>query len=239
MGPLPSAVYWRRRAVVLGGLVLLAFIPYAACSAGEPDKPTATSDSTRTEEPGIGGDLGSADPGAVAPSTSGNAAGTPGPAGAGTGKPTPAVAPVPGGAPAAPTLTAPSCTDTDLALTPVPDRAGAPAGTALSIRLVVQNAATHSCARDLGADAQELRIVRGAETMWSSDHCATGRNLPNVRTIRAGERLEYMVTWNGRSSTQGQKCGSGVPIGAMPAGSYEVIARVGTKLSAPVALRVG
>jgi hypothetical protein len=120
-----------------------------------------------------------------------------------------------------------------MAIRPVPAKTEVSQRTPIDIRLLIENASDRVCSRDVGADLQELRIVQGAQTIWSSDHCGPARG-SDVRVFSPGDDREYMVTWNGRSST---KCSGGVPAGAAPApGQYQLLARLGTKHSSPVAL---
>jgi hypothetical protein len=136
--------------------------------------------------------------------------------------------------PQAPVVEGP-CTDEEMAIVPIPAKNPIARKTQVDIRLKIENSGTRSCSRDVGADLQELRIVRGAETIWSSDHCGPSRG-SDVRTFRPGTVREYGVTWNGKSSA---KCSSGVPTGVVPpAGQYQLIARLGTKHSTPVVLTV-
>lgn len=231
VGPLPPAVYWRRRAVVLGGLLLIVVVLYASCSGSGSGakqnnaaaKPSATPSASgsaepeptvsllpeRTVEPG-GGDGGvdaSADPAATGA----------------TGAAPPPQAPANNG----------PCTDEEMDIRPVPAKTSVSRGTPMDIRLIVKNAGDRSCARDVGADLQELRIVKGAETVWSSDICGPSRG-SDVRTISPGAELVYEVTWNGKSSAE---CTRGVPSGGVPdPGQYQLLARLGTKHSTPVVL---
>jgi len=237
-GPLPSAVYWRRRVVVLAAPLALILITYASCSgpATEPKKQTAaeqantdvstdpTDSDTDTGEPGV---LGSAGTSPTASSSSVPST-IPAPVGA--------AAQVSGGAPVAPPgLGVPLCDDAQLTVTPVPAKATLPVSSPIDIRLIIQNSSAHACARDVGADVQELRIVRGAETIWSSDHCGAARGT-DVRAFPAAGRREYMVTWNGHSSTSGDKCTAGMPAGPVTPGTYQLVGRVGSKTSNPVTL---
>jgi hypothetical protein len=227
VGPLPPAVYWRRRAVVLGALMLVIIALYTSCSgSGSADdkkktsagqspspsvsdiepEPTETLLTPETGAPAETGDPGTGDPGT-------------GPTGA-------------GGPPQAPAGNS-SCADEEMTITPVPAKTTISRKTPVDIRLKIENSGDRSCSRDVGADVQELRIVKGAETVWSSDHCGAQRG-SDVRTLEPGATREYMVTWNGKSSA---KCSAGVPAGVVPAaGQYQLLARLGTKHSTPIVL---
>jgi hypothetical protein len=240
VGPLPPAVYWRRRAVVLGALLLIVLVFYAACSGsgsgadrdkaaspsakppasgGPSPNPTDTLLTPQTPDP-TAGDEGSGD------GADGGADGADGTQiGADDeGNPVPA--------PQAPAGASP-CADEEMAIRPVPAKTEVSQRTPVDIRLLIENTSDRACSRDVGADLQELRIVQGAQTIWSSDHCGPARG-SDVRVFSPGDDREYMVTWNGRSST---KCSGGVPAGAAPApGQYQLLARLGTKHSSPVVL---
>ncbi|GAA2519072.1 hypothetical protein [Pilimelia columellifera] len=229
VGPLPSAVYWRRRVVVLAAPLAVIVLGYAACAPDGDDKkaPMAT---TSTAPPGL-----ELTPTALPALSSAAPTGAPGSSG-GAGSPGPLGVAATGGAPAAPPgLGGPACDDGQLMVAPAPAKSSVPAASPIDIRLIVENSSGRACLRDVGADAQELRIVRGVETIWSSDHCGSGRG-QEPRSFAAGERLEYMVTWNGRSSTMGDKCRAGVPVGPVTPGAYQLLARVGSKVSEPVEL---
>ena len=128
-----------------------------------------------------------------------------------------------------------ACTDAEISVTPVPAATTVKRGTPLEIRLKIKNIGTRTCSRDVGALAQELYIVQGAQKVWSSDTCSSA-NQSDVQMISPGTEREYLVTWNGRTTT---KCQGGLAAGAAPnAGIYEVRARLGTKISDPVRLAI-
>lgn len=105
----------------------------------------------------------------------------------------------------------------------------------VDLHLKIKNRSERTCSRDVGADAQELFIKSGAEKIWSSDTCGTGKG-SDPQSFTPGFERSYQVGWNGRDST---KCANGVAAGPNPqAGTYQVFARVGTKLSEPVKLIV-
>jgi hypothetical protein len=228
VGPLPPAVYWRRRAVVLGGLLLVVIVLTYSC--GGPGESGATPQNSPTAAPPASEPAAtvtvltpeSGSPRTTAPATSAAA--------------TSAAAAAPTGAAAAPTG---ACTDAEMSVIPVPARTTAGTGELLDIRLRIKNISSRTCSRDVGADLQELRIVKGAtaEKVWSSDDCGAARGT-DVRSFPPNHEREYLVTWNGRAST---KCAAGgAPTGPVPpAGEYRVFGRLGTKLSSPVKLTLG
>lgn len=210
VGPLPPAVYWRRRAVVLGGLVLAIAVYLYSCggtrSAGSGD--TATG-GTRSPDPTSTLLTPVVD---WPPASRGSSTAPSGPPASGT----------PGG----------ECTDTELAVTVSTDgnRTEFAAGSYVRFYLKIKNVSTRSCSRDIGPTYQELRLVQGTAKVWSSDDCG-GPTGSFLRTLAPGEELDdFNVTWNGRASTNCQT----KPVPA--AGGYQLTGRVGTKWSVPVAL---
>ncbi|MBB2945730.1 hypothetical protein FB565_005488 [Actinoplanes lutulentus] len=249
VGPLSPGVYWRRRAVVLGAVLLGVIVLFVSCS-GEDDKDTKTKNAssqyptpapdTASPSPATsfldsappGGpalpdpaDLLTRDPadddGELLPGAT-TAATTPPVAGATTAA---TVAPADGGA----------CADSEISVTPIPATTTVKRGVPLEIRLKIKNIGTRTCTRDVGAEPQELYVEQGAQKFWSSDKCsaATGGD---VRAFAPGAEREYMVTWNGRQSSQ---CANNVASGPIPAaGDYELRGRLGQLISDPVVVTI-
>ncbi len=136
----------------------------------------------------------------------------------------------PGGLPAA--ANGP-CTDAEMAIAPVPARTAAKRGQPIDLRLIIKNISTRPCARDVGADMQEIYIKQGALKIWSSDVCGLAKGSKVEQFLPNGVR-EYLVTWNGRDST---RCAGGMAAGNFPApGQYEVLGRLGVEVSNPVTI---
>ncbi len=216
VGPLPASVYWRRRALVLGGVALVvALIVYSCATTG---KTSAT--------PG-----GSATP-VAPPATS-----TPTPA----SSPTAVVAPagVKSATPGPPPVVdAATCTDGELSVTAVPAKTTTPRGTELLIKLLIKNTSQRTCNRDIGPDQQELYVVVGTERVWSSDHC-DGPTGSDQRSFPPGHERSYEVIWNGKSSSSCSSTTKRTPDGPVPAaGEYQLLGRVGTDISEPVLLKL-
>lgn len=241
VGPLPSAVYWRRRAVVLGAVLLGIIVLFVSCSgngktnqSGKAALPTpapassaADSDPSFVEGvPGGGGpslpdpgSLESQQPGGVATTAAGPGAGQ---STAGTGSNTNVTAPADG-----------SCTDAEMMVTPIPAVTTIKRGASLQLSIQVKNVGKRTCSRDVGSDPQELYLDLGARKYWSSDDCgATKGN--DVRQFAPGAVRVYNITWNGRESST---CASGVDAGPTPPpGQFDLRARLGTLISNPVVL---
>ncbi|MFC7549802.1 hypothetical protein [Plantactinospora sp. GCM10030261] len=240
VGPLPPAVYWRRRAVVLGAVLLFLIVVLYSCTGqDDPKQPGA-------QQPGTGGSssapsastgatpTSAASPGTAAgssasPGDSGGSAPGPGsvdevPPATGPANPTGVAAPPPGG-----------CTDAEMSVIPVPNPDTARRGTGVALQLKIKNISGRTCPRDVGSDLQEIYIKLGAQKVWSSDTCSTARQ-SNVVQFPPSHEQTYQVEWNGRDDS---RCADGVATGPFPnAGDYQVIGRLGSKLSEPVKLSI-
>ncbi|MGR6322527.1 hypothetical protein Q2K19_12960 [Micromonospora soli] len=241
VGPLPPAVYWRRRVVVLGAGLLFLIVLLYSCTGPERNtgssgtRPAATSSAAAAPAP-TGSVLTpqTPDPSGIPGGSGGNSGGSDGgqagPAGGGTGTNDGGA-----GAPANPVVDDGTCTDSEIRVTPVAVPATAQQGTVVTLRLKIKNVSDRTCSRDVGADLQELFIKSGAEKVWSSDTCGTGKG-SDVQSFTPNFERSYELGWNGRYST---KCANGLANGGYAqVGTYQVFARVGTKLSDPVKLTI-
>jgi hypothetical protein len=221
VGPLPAAVYWRRRAIVLGALLLAVLMTSYACvataksGASRPSGTTATSSKSPPAATGTGQPAESSSPQVIAPAAEVTPTATP-----------------------EPTLDPNLCTDDELKVTAVPARTSLAQGDELNITLLIKNTSNRSCSRDVGADLQELRIVQGTEKIWSSDDCG-GLRGHELRQFPVGHERSYSAFWNGKSSSACAKSMKRTPDGPVPpAGEYTIIGRVGTDLSSPVTIKL-
>lgn len=213
VGPLPASVYWRRRAMVLGGAIIAVLLVMYSCNVGKKSPAASTSPSA---------------------SASAKTAASP------TASPTAVTAPVvqASATPSTATVVAgdPSlCTDAELSVIASPAKNPLPSGTEVQINLLIKNVSNRECVRDVGADQQELYIVLGTEKIWSSDNCGalTGTD---QRTFPPQHERSYRVMWNGKSSST---CVNKAPGGATPIpGEYQLFGRVGTDLSDPITLKL-
>ncbi|WBB97362.1 MULTISPECIES: hypothetical protein [unclassified Solwaraspora] len=245
VGPLPPAIYWRRRAVVLGALLLLLFIVAYSCigsdqtgrsqadptptPSGEVLTPTTSSPGPEDDSDSVDGDdpdtLGNGDAGDAGGGSTGGGTGDDGTTGGGDQN-------APGG-PVGPA--AGTCTDDEILLTAAASQATAQKGVTLAMQLRVQNVSSRTCDRDVGADPQELYLKRGAELIWSSDTCGAARGT-DVRTFGPGSARDYQVAWNGRAASE---CANNVAAGDHPAaGEYQLFARLGSKVSEPFVITI-
>jgi hypothetical protein len=230
VGPLPPQVYWRRRLVLLGGVVLLMMLGLAMCSGGSgpshpaggaalTSTPTPTGGSgvaTITPSPGSAGGpapgtvpaTGSTAPSASTPASTGTVAATP----AGTGPPGP-------------------CPDAVLTVQAGTARPTYRVGETPVLKLSVRNTGLEPCVRDVGPRRQEMLLYDGSTRIWSSNDCYPDGGT-DVRTLAPGETVSATVVWSGLSSQPG--CAGART--RVQAGSYRLIASVGTAKSKPAPL---
>jgi hypothetical protein len=226
VGPLPPAVYWRRRAVVAGVLLVLVLLVTYSCGgssgSGASGQPRANS-ASETPDP-TGSELR---PQTGTPPTDGSSAPAVDPSGAAFGPPATSAAP--------PQQTQPQvdfCADSEILLTPSAKKiVGGTFPYQLTLR--VKNVSNRTCKRDVGADPQELHIVANGQTVWSSDACQTVHGQPDIRTFQPGIEDEFMIGWDG---TIGTACNN--KTSAQP-GSYLLVAKLDSKASDPVPFTVG
>lgn len=202
---------------MLGAVLLLLIVVVYSCSNSQSG---AASKATKSPGPGS---TGNSDP------TPGDGLLTPE-----TGTEPPAAPPVTAAAPAPPPMTG-ACSDDEMKVTPVPSQSSAQRGVTITIRLKIKNIGSRTCNRDVGADLQELFIKQGAQKIWSSDTCGTAKG-SDPRPFTPGFERAYEVAWNGKDAT---KCADGTANGPVPpAGDYQILGRLGTKLSEPVKFRL-
>ncbi|MEU8425423.1 hypothetical protein AB0C15_31575 [Micromonospora sp. NPDC048835] len=230
VGPLSPAVYWRRRAVVLGaGLLFLIVLLYSCTgsdrSGGREPKaggsPSATSAATSDSAgpvltPQTGGPSPSADPVATNPSPA-ITSNTP-PLGAAAGSEDDG-----------------TCTNDEISVVSSTSQTSVQRGAVVELQLKIKNTSDRTCSRNVGADFQEIFIKSGAEKVWSSDTCGKVVG-SDVQSFTPNFERSYQVPWNGRDTSRCDGALAGGPFA--PVGSYQVFARVGTKLSEPVKLTV-
>jgi hypothetical protein len=223
VGPLPASVYWRRRALVLGAIILVLLLGWALLPGGGDDRPRDSAAAAGSPDP--------TDPAAAPTGLSATApSGVPGPAGDGDGvgatvSPTPTPTPPP--TTPAPTVAPPTaCPDSAIQVTVGPRAPAYPVGQEPIFDLRVRNTSKLSCLRDLGAGQQEVLVYRGSQRLWSSNDCyPSDAKAPTL--LGAGVQKTSSVKWSGLGSRP-NCAGARTRIGA---GSYTVVARVGTAVA--------
>jgi hypothetical protein len=213
VGPLSPAVYWRRRALVLGA-VLLSVLLIATMCAGSGDDDSSNplaAHSSPSETP----DSSSPTPQGLAPIIGGDPASS-GSADSGS--------PAPNGGPPPPPGESTECSDAEIVLTPSVVRT---VEGKYTLGLKVRNVSHRTCSRNVDADAQELRVVQNNQIVWSSDSCQTVHNQPDIRTFAPNIETMFSIAWDG---SIGPQCTSTTKVD----GPFQVVAVLGNKASNPV-----
>jgi hypothetical protein len=96
------------------------------------------------------------------------------------------------------------------------------------VTFTVENVSDETCSRDVGSDANELRVTSGGTQVWSSDDCSPGGDV-ELDNLKPGDQFVQTVTWARVQSSEG--CPT--PQEDAPTGTYQVIARNGDLLSEP------
>jgi hypothetical protein len=219
VGPLPASVYWRRRLVVLSVLLAVAggatWLTLVLLAARAGDSTTTAAPSSHVRVPALERIVPSP-PTIVLPSPPGAAVA------AAAALATPA-APVP--APGDP------CTD-DLIGLEVRGPGTAAVGDKPTFELVVTNVSAVPCVRPLDKGLQEVQLYDTAGTrLWGSNDCFPEVS-SDLRALAPGEAVSFPVIWGGRTSEP--SCSA--PRGAPAPGSYTLVGRLDTKLTAPAPL---
>jgi hypothetical protein len=220
VGPLPAAVYWRRRLTVLvvvlallGGLawVVLAMVPGGGGSGSAAAPTTAAA---LTEPPALERVVPSVaeirPPGTTAPPTQ------------------PPVPPAPTG----PTPGGP-CTDEMIGLE-VRTPGAVAVGDKPTFELVVVNTSAVPCVRALDKQLQEFVMVDAAGArVWGSNDCFP-ESSSDQRTLAPGQPVVFPVQWGGLTSDQACTAPRVTP----SPGDYVLRGRLDTKVSgdAPLTL---
>lgn len=225
VGPLEPAVYWRRRALVLGGVLVAVLLLTYTCSgeSGAKDGKKAAQNTKSSAQaasptpaasvltPIVGGGPGSVGPSTNPPADNPPPAANPPAAGNGGGGP---------------------CADTEITVVPAPEAPTARQGVPTRLTIKIKNVSGRTCVRSVGADMQELYLQQNGAKAWSSDSCAT-RSGNDVVTFPPNHEVSYSLTWDGKSTAQG--CENRPWLAK---GSYQLYGRLGTKISEPVPFAV-
>lgn len=228
VGPLPAAVYWRRRLLVLTLLVSLfgggGWLGVELVAGRDGDLATAAGSSPlpvprlelvvpspaaeRTAEAGQTEPDGAADDGATETAA----------------EPPAEPAPAAGG----------PCTD-DMITLEVRTPGQAAPGSKPSFELVVTNVAAVPCVRPLNKELQEFVLVDGSgNRVWGSNDCFPETS-SDLRTLEPGVAVSVSVVWGGLTSEPTCTAERTPP----PAGDYLVRGRLDTKVSPDAPLVLG
>ncbi|MEU3714053.1 hypothetical protein [Streptomyces catenulae] len=250
IGPLPSSIYWRRRAVALGIFALLALLVVwilnwgggsgptdtegkGAADHGPADAITPGPSSTGpaiSQKPGGRDESGSGGGGGNGTGGSGSGSGDSGSGGAGSddagsgGSGKGPIGTGTGGAPVAAGSSLPSCSGSSVELTLRSVKDSYHPGTKPEFELTVKNTGGADCKVDLGAKAAVLTITdtTADDPVWASDDCPKSATAALMK-IPAHGAVTRTVTWDRRAG--GPQCAT--PSAAtVPAGKYRVEAAV-------------
>ncbi|MEU6581897.1 hypothetical protein [Nocardia sp. NPDC046763] len=209
-GPLPPEIYWRRRAVAIGamvlGLALVIWVAFALLKGGGDHKTDAKA-------------------------TTSSAAATAKPASSPSSAPDPSSAKPSG---AIPSAAAPAalgqCPDQSLAVKVTVGQPTYKVGEQPQFGIVITNISSAACERDMGSGLQLVQVqsLDGQRRLWSSTDCYPD-GTAEIRTLAPGQQAAFTVTWSGATS-QPNCAGDRVPV---PAGPYTVVAQLGSVRSAP------
>lgn len=213
VGPEKPVVYWRRRALVLGALlVVVLVVVLIVVGRGNGATPAAPSASA------------SAGAGSGAGASSAGSAGS----GSGSGS-SRSAAPKPSASAAATKPAAAdgsTCTKDQIVLTPVLDKSAYGPTEDPKIAMSIKNSGTNSCHLDLGSAQQVLTISSGQEQYWSSKDCQTGGTNQDV-TIKSGQTLTTpAIAWD-RTRSSTSTCDSSRPAVTAGGASYHLQVAVG------------
>jgi hypothetical protein len=206
-------VYWRRRALVAAAVVVLLAIAWLATrgsgNSGRPAAATGGAASARTgSTPGAAPPADQTPAPQIVPATPESS----GPTGQQRSAPPPSVAP---------------CGDDQIAVTVTASPSPGPVGGTFTFAIAIANRTDGWCSRDLGRGAQEVQILHDGALLFSSDGCDASKD-SDVRAFAAGDAVRYRFTW---SSYRTDPHGCARAANPAPPGTYQVMARVGTKAS--------
>ncbi|WP_433600840.1 hypothetical protein ACQPXH_03280 [Nocardia sp. CA-135953] len=213
-GPLPPEIYWRRRALAVGVLVvalaLVIWLVLTVTRGGDSPgttKAAATSSASATNKP--------AGASSSPPPTTGES----------SAKPTGTTA----AAASASQVAAGICPDQSLAVKVTVEQPTYKTGENPVFGVVITNISSTACSRDVGSGLQQVSVTSldGQRRLWSSTDCYPD-GAPDVRTLNRGEQAAFMVTWSG-STSQPNCAGDRVQV---PPGAYAVVAQLGSLRSA-------
>jgi hypothetical protein len=204
VGPEKPVVYWRRRALVLGALLVVVLVVVLIVV-------------------GRGSGATSAAPSASASAGTGSGAGA---SSAGSGSSRSAAPKPSASASKSAAADGSTCRKDQIVLTPVLDKSAYGPSEDPKIAMSIKNSGTNSCHLDLGSAQQVLTISSGQEQYWSSKDCQTGGTNQDV-TIKSGQTLTTpAISWD-RTRSSTSTCDSSRPSVTAGGASYHLQVAVG------------
>ena len=188
VGPKPSTVYWRRRAV-FAVLILLTLYLFGRAIFGGGDSsgtPVAAPSQSATQ---------SASPSSE-PSESVSATASESPSEEAIVDPISlqSASPV-----ATKTQPPGTCRDDEVSVKVSIKKNSVKVGAGLDLNMSVKNISDRSCKRDVGSGANEITVISGPALVWSTDHCGAGTE-SNYVDLAPGKTWSVHVLWNGKLS---------------------------------------
>lgn len=190
VGPQPPKVYWRRRAIFAGLILLTLYVLFRSFFGGsESPKASAVASASPTVTSSV----------SESPSASPTASASPSvdqamdPIGQMSQTPTPIVDP---------SAPADACADSDVSVGVAIDRTTTKVGKGLRLTMTVKNTSDKACKRNVGSGANEITIISGPALVWSTDHCSPGTE-SNYVDLNPGQTWKVNVVWNGKLSAKG------------------------------------
>ncbi|MBT1664899.1 hypothetical protein [Curtobacterium flaccumfaciens] len=210
VGPEKPVVYWRRRALVLGALLVVVLVVVlivvgrgSGATSAAPSASASAGSGADSSSAGSGSGSGSSRSAAPKPSASASASASKPAAADGS-----------------------TCTKDQIVLTPVLDKSAYGPTEDPKIAMSIKNSGTNSCHLDLGSAQQVLTISSGQEQYWSSKDCQTGGTNQDV-TIKSGQTLTTpAIAWD-RTRSSTSTCDSSRPAVTAGGASYHLQVAVG------------
>ncbi len=211
VGPEPPNTYWRRRAAVLGVLVVILLLGWLLLRAvfGSSAEPEAQAPSASPSASPTASAAPEASDAAPSASASPNAAASPSPSASSI------------------------CSEADIEVGASTSASSTSVGAGMGLTMTVTNTGDAACNRDVGAGANELQITSGSALVWSSDFCSPSSK-SDVVALMPGKPFTTSVTWSG--TVTAKDCPADQPL-AQP-GTYKVQARNGDVTSESVTFTV-
>lgn len=197
-GPLPARVYWVRRVLLLGVVLLLVVGIARLLGGGSDAKSSGTPTATRAAATGAATSSSAA---ADAPEASADAPAADPATTPGRKRKRDRDVPVATPTPEAPVPPAPTgvCTNEDVAITPNAD--GATAGGKVQFLLTLRTKVTPACTWQVSPDTLTLKITSGEDDIWASRECTVSIPTQDVTLYRDFD-ASVPVVWSGRRSDE-------------------------------------
>ena len=173
IGDLPPSVYWVRRLMLLGVIVVIVALVWWLWPNGDDGTESTAAEPTQS----------------ATVSETPSATSSPSPTDTQTSQQTTSP-------------TTPRCRDADIEVTVATSAETYPADAQPEITLTVENVSEEACSRDIGQAANELQVTSGGSQVWSSDDCNPGGE-EDLDNLKPADRFVQTVTWARVQSSEG------------------------------------